>query len=297
MDNTKQPLGVVTMVYEDYFFLKRWYDHYKPQVGAENLFVFSHGNDPMHRKIAKGANVINTPRDPRLQKWNRRRWGMMSSFVSGQLEFYNWMILTDVDEIVITDPHVAPDIVTYLRKRFPKIRQAPKNIAPLCFDVVHYPADEILPIDDNSTILSRRRTYRPNTNYSKPCLIRKGAHFWPGGHVNSLGPRHLPDGLYMLHLRFFDRYQMEARAEERRRSIQSTDELNPNYSNLETWYDTLALHTDILENTEFKGEDIDIPEFRTEMQKQVQKAPNRFAWRRVQSPYLYRIPERFAAVF
>jgi hypothetical protein len=33
----KQPLGVLTMVYKDYFFLERWYKYYKDQIGAENI--------------------------------------------------------------------------------------------------------------------------------------------------------------------------------------------------------------------------------------------------------------------
>ncbi len=293
----KNPLGVATMVYEDYFFLQRWYDYYAAQIGAENLFIFSHGNDPRHREIAPGANVIRTPRDPQLFKWNRRRWNMMSSFVSGQHEFYHWMILTDVDEIVIADPAVAPGLLAYLETKFPKPNAAPQSIAPFCFDMVHYPADETLPVVDDQTILSRRRTFRPNTSYSKPCLIRKPTHFWPGGHVNSLGPRHMPDGLYMMHLRFFDRDRMEERARARRASIAATEAVNENYQNLESWYDTLALHSEIIDTYEFKGEDIDLPDVKTQMKKQVQKTPNRFIWKRLSIPELYRIPERFSTVF
>lgn len=285
------------MVYEDYFFLKRWYDYYANQVGPENLFVFSHGNDPIHREIAVGANVINTPRDESMFKFDRRRWNMMSDFVSGQLNFYNWMILSDVDEIVVADPDVSPNLLTYLTTRFAGKRRSPSNIAPLCFELVHYPEDEPLPIEEGKSILSRRRTYRPNTNYSKPCLIRKPAHFWPGGHVNSGGARHLPDGLYLLHLRYFDREMMEDRARQRRASIQSFQQLNPNYGSLETWYETLALHSKILKETEFAGEGIELPGFRSKMQEQVQKTEKRFAWKRVKSRYLYRIPGRFASVF
>ncbi|MGB0800036.1 MAG: hypothetical protein ACPGRD_12035, partial [Planktomarina sp.] len=72
MDKTKNPLGVVGMVYQDYAMLQRWYDYYAAQVGPENLFVFSHGNDPKHREIAKGANVINVPRDPAMTKFDSR---------------------------------------------------------------------------------------------------------------------------------------------------------------------------------------------------------------------------------
>ena len=110
MDKAKKMLGVVTMLYEDYFFLERWYDYYSKQVGAENLYVFSHGNDPKHREIAKDANVMNLPRDVSMFKFDRRRWRMMSHLASGLLDYYNWMIVTDVDEIVVVDNASIQDV-------------------------------------------------------------------------------------------------------------------------------------------------------------------------------------------
>ena len=101
MDDTKQPLGVATMVHGDYFFLERWYRYYSSQVGAHSLYIFSHGGDPEHRRIAPDANVINIPRDETMHRFDRRRWRMLSNFTSGMLQFYHWMILADVDELVL----------------------------------------------------------------------------------------------------------------------------------------------------------------------------------------------------
>lgn len=297
MDSTKHPLGVATMVYGDYFFLKRWYAYYAAQVGAENLFVFSHGNDPKHREIAAGANVIHVPRDPTMQMFDRRRWSMLSQFISGMMRFYNWMILGDVDEIVIVDPDVADGLLPHLRDRYWDAETAPKNISPLCLELVHYPELETEPVEEGATILSRRRTFRPNRNYSKPCLVRAPVTFRAGGHVNNLGKRHLPDDVYTLHLKYFDCHTMSDRGQEKSEMILAEEALNANFATMSSWYAPDAKHADILSNSEFGGEDIALTDFRAAMLAQVDMGRDRYAWGSARNNTLYRLPERFAPVF
>lgn len=297
MDSTKNPLAIVTMVHGDYFFLKRWYDYYAGQVGAENLYIFSHGNDPQHHKIAPLANVIGIPRDPTMHMFDRRRWRMLSRFVSGIMQFYNWVILSDVDEIVIVDPDAAPGILPYLKAHYWDPATAPKNIAPLCLELIHYPQDETLPVEDNATILSRRRTFRPSRNYSKPCLVRDEVTFRPGGHLNNLSRRHMPDHMYLLHLKYFDRGQNETRAQDRSDAILSPGAVDNKYAKMGTWYATNDHHQTILDGLTFAGEDIALTEFRAKLSRQKEKAPNRFVYGYAKSQHLYRIPQRFETVF
>jgi len=297
MDSTKKMLGVMTMAHKDYFFLGRWYQYYSKQVGAENLYVFSHGNDPEHRKIAKCANVINLPRDETMFKFDRRRWRMMSHVATGLLDFYNWMIVSDVDEIVIVDPKVATKIVDYLQEKYEGIQDYPRNIAPLCLELVHIPEQEPLPIAKTKAILSRRRIFRPNRNYSKPCLVGAPVQFGPGGHRNNLGLRHMPDDLYTLHLKFCDLGIMKGVAETRRNLVaeaaKAGDVTNPEHS----WNATIEAHRNIVETSTVMGEDIELPEFRAAMSKQVQKYTDQFLWGPASCNELYRIPERFSDVF
>lgn len=297
MDDTKNPLGVATMVYGDYFFLERWYDYYARQVGAENLFVFSHGNDPRHREIARGANVIHVPRDPTMQMFDRRRWSMLSQFVSGMLRFYNWMILGDVDEIVVVDPDAADGIVAHLKDRYWDPDTAPINISPLCLEIIHDPARERDPVEAGVPILARRRTFRPNRNYSKPCLVRAPVKFRAGGHVNNLGPRHLPDDLYMLHLKYFDSAVMSDRGAEKEVTIRSEAALNANFAQMGSWYQPGEKHAEILADYALGGEDIALPAFRKALLAQTDMGGGRYAWGALQYRTLHRIPERFATVF
>ncbi len=297
MDSTKKPIGAATMVYKNYVFLKRWYEYYAAQFGAENLYIFSHGGDPEHQKIAPGASVIHVPRDPALFKFDRRRWRMMSFFISGMMEFYNWMILSDVDEIMIVDPDLAPDLLSYITATYGDFKTGPKNISPFALELIHVPDEEPEPLVDGETILSRRRIFRPNFNYSKPCLVRAPTVFGPGGHRNSLGPRHLSDGLYLLHLKFVDLDLMKARSKVKTETVQTAAETNDHFKSGHNWGALVESHRKILDETEIRGEDIRLEDYRAAMMQQTEKYQDQFVFGHIRTPYLYRIPERFAGVF
>ncbi len=299
MDSTKKPLCAVTMVYSDYFFLERWYRYYSQQIGAENLFILSHGNDPKHRDIAPDANVINVPRDPNMTKFDRRRWRMMGQIASGLLEFYNWALVSDVDEILIVDPDKASGLLPYLSSQYPQKRTAPLNICPLGLQIVHMPNKEPDQITDgdSGTILSRRRHFYPSRNYSKPCLIGAPAAFGPGGHRNNLGIRHMDPDLYLLHLNFFDLPRLEARAEQKKQVVEIAKQENPDFEKKHPWDDVLNQYNRIITNYEFKGEDIALPHVRSALAKQRQKYANQYVLGRFQGDSLYLLPERFGQVF
>ena len=203
LDPTKKPAGAMTMVYQDHYFLQRWVDYYGRQFGRQHLYILSHGGDPEHDRICEGANVIHLPRDPTMWRMERRRWGISSQFSAGMLRYYNWLFVGDVDEVVIVDPDVAPDLTTYLG-RYSNPKSAPASLCPFGIELIHNPEAEPEPLVDDQPILSRRRVFRANANYAKPCILRKETGFTIGGHANSHQPRVLDPHMYLVHLRFFD---------------------------------------------------------------------------------------------
>lgn len=296
MDDTKQPLAVVTMVYGDYLFLKRWYDYYGAQVGAEHLFVFSHGNDPEHRRIAPEANVLNAPRDATMQKFDRRRWKMMSHLASGLLEFYNWVIVADVDEIVIVDPAVSTSLVGHIRDRYGDLANAPRSVSPFALNMVHVPEREPLPITPDAPILSKRRHFLPSRVYSKPCLVRTPVVFGPGGHRNNLGLRHLSETLYLVHLKSADIGWMTARADVQAELVSAAALSNPDYRGGHGWNETVAQYHKIRSTHEIGAEDVALPAIRAAMMRQRERHRDQFIWGPVENKTIYRLPERFATV-
>ena len=292
----KQPLGVLTMVYKDYFFLERWYKYYKDQIGAENIYIYSHGNDPRHREIAPDANVMNVPRDETFTLFEVNRWRMMGFFASAMLEFYRYMIVSDVDEFVIADPKTGGNVYDYIQKHY-LTAQSPKNISPLGLEIIHVPEHEPLAIEDGESFLSRRRFFRPNRNYSKPCIVGGPVSFGPGGHRNTLGPRHMPEDLYLLHLKFFDLPTIERRAQRQLEILQTAEDSGGIAVNDHPWARTLQNYHAIIQNADFKGTDVELKKFRDRMRtKQTEKFPRQYVWGYFKTKEIYELPQRFSTV-
>ena len=297
LDPTKMPAGAMTMVYKDYYFLQRWVDYYGRQFGREHLYILSHGGDPEHARICEGANLIRIPRDPTMWRMERRRWGINTQFSAGMLRYYNWFIVGDVDEVVIVDPAVAPDLVTYLA-RYNKERTTPKSLCPFGIELVHNPEVEPEPLTDDAPILAQRRVFRANANYAKPCVLHKETGFTVGGHANSHQPRVLDPHLYLVHLRFFDHAMVTERLTGRKemRKIMAGDR-DPKEVGL-AWGNDLENFLKLSSGMPVR-EDADLPEFRKQMiegQKHLHDGKITF-FGGGRTKELYRLPDRFASVF
>ena len=297
LDPTKKPVGAMTMVYKDYYFLQRWVDYYGRQIGREHLYILSHGGDPEHDRICEGANVIRVPRDPTMQWLDRRRWNFCSKFSAGLLRYYNWFIVNDVDEVVIVDPDVAPDLATYLG-RYNDPKTAPASLSPLGVELVHNPEAEPEPLADDQPILSRRRVFRANANYSKPCLLRKETGFTAGGHANSHQPRVLDPHLYLIHLRFFDYDMVTERLRGRKELRSIISEANGTAGPGKAWSNDLETFLTLSKGVATR-EDVELPAFRNKMIEGQQHLHDGkvtfFGGGRTKE--LYRLPDRFAQVF
>jgi hypothetical protein len=296
MDPTKSPCGAITMAYQDYFFLQRWVDYYGAQFGRQHLYILSHGGDAEHARIGAGCNVISVPRDPTLFRLERRRWSLLSQFASGMLRYYNWIFVGDVDEVVLVDPDAAPDLISYMRRY--EGAGVPKSLCPFGIELIHNPELETDPIVEGAPILSRRRNFRANANYSKPCVIRRDVGFTIGGHANNHLPRVLDPHLYLLHLRFFD-YEITCARLEGRKKLREvmTGDKDPSAVG-HAWGKDLENFQALARGVPVR-EDIELPEFRARMvaEQQLLHDDKVAFWGGGRSRELYRLPQRFAQVF
>lgn len=296
MDTTRAPMMAMTMVGGDHFFLKRWVEYYGHQLGRENCYVLSHGGDPAHKKIAEGCNVIYLPYDPTRDCFNQRRWQMLSRLTSGFTSFYNWVLVGDVDELVVVDPAISPSLRDYVTAINPK--GGPKVLTPFAIEMVHTPDLEPEKITDDRKILSVRRNFRLNANYAKPCITATKIDIVPGGHFATHPHLHLDPHLYLFHLRFIDYDLCAQRLATRRaqREIQSgaLEDVSREKTGWDTAWDT---YISLCKEKPLR-EDVEFAEFRAEMKA---------GWRQKKEVYwapggarprgLYSLPERFAAVF
>lgn len=296
MDSTKGTMAATTMVGSDYFFLERWVNYYGNQLGRENLFVYSHGGDPRHKEIAEGANVIRLPYDETRFSWNQRRWQMISLFNGAFTNYYNWVLSTDVDEIVAVDPDVSSSLPDYIASLD---RDAlPRVLTPFAIEMVHNPTLEPEPIEAGVNLLERRKIFRLNANYAKPCITRAPIAIAPGGHFANHNQVHLDPNLYLFHLRFIDHdMTVERLALRREQRIVQSGEIQET-GRKRTGWDTALDEYKALSQREPVAETVEFADERKEMLDNWRVKKGSF-WSLGggRSADVFRLPQRFASVF
>lgn len=297
-DPSKARMAAVTMVHEDHFFLDRWLRHYEGQIGRENCYVLRHGEDPEIDRIAEGANIVHLPNPEDKSGFDRRRWTALSNFASGLTLYYNWVLVNDVDEIVAVDPAIADSLPDYLDRKF-ETGAAPSVISPFAVEIVHTPATEPDPIDPDRPILSVRRNFRLNSNYSKPCITRGRIGFSVGGHGSNARRVPLDPHLYLFHLRFVDDAMSRARLEKRRAWMEEKNGTVEETGRKKATWDHGEEAFDALSHLEPVAEQIDFPDFRKEMIEGRSQATSTGNWffKNMRSKELYRLPDRFSTLF
>ncbi len=190
--------ALMTMAYQDNFFLPLWVKYYSQFVPKDQIYVLIHDRDPALEKIAKGCNIINIKRPPITPKFEVNRWLMLSHVASGLTYQYDTVMYLDTDEIVFADPAVADNPIEFIDKI-----EAPV-ISPQGFEVMHRGDLELKKITNRKPILAQREFVRINTAYSKPCIIRRPVQWCSGGHAATHPKLHLARDLYPIHLRFVD---------------------------------------------------------------------------------------------
>lgn len=182
----------VTMVYNEAEYLPIWLKHHAAQVGRENCFIIDHGSDDGSTAGLSGCNVIRIPRSPydpdRQSKFN-------SEFCSSLLNWYDWVVYSDVDEMIMADPRIAPNLIEYCR------RPLPDKVTAIGLNIAHR-LDQEGPLDFSLPVTAQRRYVFTASSMCKPILIQKPVTWSPGSH--SCETPIAFDHLYLFHLRWAD---------------------------------------------------------------------------------------------
>jgi Glycosyl transferase family 2 len=185
-------VAAITMVYNEPVFLPFWTRHYARQVGADHCYVVNHGSD-MPLTVPPGVNVLRLPRSPHDDP---KRAQFIASFTASLLQYYDWVIHTDVDEIVLADPHDHRDLTGYCATT------ALETVTAIGLDVQHVPELET-PLDPGRRLGEQRGWVRFTSAMCKPVLTRRALDWAPGFHCAD-APL-VFDRLYLFHLHWADR--------------------------------------------------------------------------------------------
>jgi hypothetical protein len=297
MSARKATLAALTMVHEEDFFLERWIAHWRQYIPDPHIYVLNHGNSPDVARIAEGCTVIKLPYDRLKKSVNQRRWQILSLHASALTRYFDWVACNDVDEFVVLDPAVKMSLPEYLSD-IARRDHVPPAITTFAIEMVHVPELEPEPITKGEPIIGKRRCYRLNSNYAKPCLLHKPMEFKAGGHGGNHEEIYIDPHLYNFHLRFIDYdYCMSrfAKSRERRLAGKSREEVAEmtkggwGWNSVEGTFEALSKRLPAAET-------IDHPDFRRRMIEQKILRPPFTLMGGGRPKENYRLPQSFNGV-
>ncbi len=185
-------VAAVTMAYNEPVLLPVWARHYARQVGADYCYVVDHGSTEAI-DLPPGINRLRLPRSAHDEPGRAR---FISAFTASLLQYYDWVIYTEVDELVVADPRNFAHIPAFCSTAL-----AP-TVCAIGFDVQHVPGLEPA-LDPAQPVGGQRNWARFTSAMCKPVLTRRALAWSPGFH--SADQPAVFGALYLFHLHWADR--------------------------------------------------------------------------------------------
>lgn len=189
--------AALTMAWKSHNFLRKWVAHYGDAFGRENLFIMSHGHDPIHAEIGAGCNIVTVPR-VFSTSFDFARWRAISGMARMLTEFYAVVIAGDCDEYVALNPQAASgqSLDQYLLAKAPG-----RILSPLGFNIVNDP-DAPSPVDWSKPLLEQVPRAATDSHYCKPCILGRAAELGDGGHGLVDEDFDLDPALFLVHAKY-----------------------------------------------------------------------------------------------
>ncbi|WP_112323855.1 glycosyltransferase family 2 protein [Oceanibium sediminis] len=195
-------VAVITNVYNEKRNLPIWLGHYGRQIGIRNCIVLDHGSDDGSTDDLGGAGSMMLPRRPYYNE--RHRMALINQTANNLLNFYDAVIYTDCDEMLVADPYRYGSLLDYVRKLKRQVAHA------IGFNLRHDPVTQP-PLTMDRPILAQRPLAQFVSAMCKPLVIRRPVSRGGGFHSCEHAP--VFDDLYLFRLRKADRNWAQERME------------------------------------------------------------------------------------
>lgn len=199
-------IAAVTMVYNEATMLPWWLRHYSRQVGESHCYVIDQASDDGSTARIGDANMMRVPVGTYDET---KRADFISDFCASLLKWYDWIIYTDVDEMLVADPACYSSLSEYCGKDHPDV------VTAFGVNVLQRYLQEPT-IDPERPILEQRRWMFAMASMAKPLLTRIPVR-WAAGFHSCSAPVGF-DGLTNFHLSYADFNTTIARQIKRRTS-------------------------------------------------------------------------------
>jgi hypothetical protein len=185
--------AVITFVHNEAVVLPIWRRYYAGIFGERNLFVIDHSSSD---GSTQDLGLINRIWLAREELDEHKRCVFMASFVKGLLEYFDTVIYTDCDELIVPDLGNFTDLKDYLEKGdF-------EYVAPVGLNLSHIISIEA-PLDLSRPILTQRKFVWFAGAMCKP-LITRVPIIWDTGFHACNQPIRIDPHLFLIHLKAMD---------------------------------------------------------------------------------------------
>jgi hypothetical protein len=187
-------IAALTMVYNESVFLPIWLYHYGQEFGYENLFVIDDGSTDACTLDFRVENRFVKGKSPHDEDDRAR---LISFFHEELLQFYDIVLYSDVDEIIVADPKLNISLFEYL------ISDTFEYKTLAGFDVLHRFEIE-KEIDLSKPLFQQRRFVDLNPYFCKPLISTIPMRWEAGFHDITNRERRYDLNLPLFHLRGMD---------------------------------------------------------------------------------------------
>lgn len=175
----KRKIGIFTIVQNEPAFLPVWKQYYQQHVPAADLYVLDHNSTDA--KTIECASRLNRVPVHRAESFNHR-WlrDVVERFQVFLLESYEFVLFTEVDEIVAPDPRFCARGLNDLLNS----KEIPETGYMRCtgFEIVHKKCDGEPALQWDQPLLEQRHCCRRSEKYSKPLLASRPLEWSLGFH-------------------------------------------------------------------------------------------------------------------
>lgn len=187
-------IAIITMVYNERVNLPIWLRHYRRTAPTAALFVIDHASDDGSTDNLAGVNKIPIPRET-LDEIDRTY--LINSLQQGLLRYYDTVIYTDCDELIVANPTKSGSLEAHLQS------EGYPYAAPIGLHIVHI-VDREPPIDFTQPLLRQRRYAHFHSRACKPAITRVPLHWSPGFHTCERQPN-IDKDLFLFHIKQIDK--------------------------------------------------------------------------------------------
>ena len=206
MQNMKR-IGVITMVRNDAFFLRKWVDYYGNEFGREHLYVYFDGLDQPIPDFCRGIHAEAVEKiGKHVVSAEKGRLRFLSERAAALLrEGYDAVIGVDADEYIVVDPAAGQSLKAYLSKQ-----KIGTSLSALGLDFGQR-LDEEGDLTLEQPFLAQRKYAQIGTRYTKPSIVTVPCLWGSGFHRVKGHNFRIGRDLYLLHFGYSDSKIIESR--------------------------------------------------------------------------------------